>query len=106
MEETFKMTDRISILRDGQYQGTVATAGTNEESVTQRMIGRNLDLSRNASHHEMGDVALEVRGLYCGKLYQDIDFTVRRGEVRRAGGQRDYLANFLNAAASRSWSLA
>lgn len=81
MEEIFKITDRISILRDGQYQGTVTTADTDEEAVTQMMIGRTLDLSRNASHHELGDVALEVRGLSCGALYQDIDFEVRCGEV-------------------------
>ncbi|SEO21149.1 monosaccharide ABC transporter ATP-binding protein, CUT2 family [Pseudorhodobacter antarcticus] len=81
MEEIFKITDRISILRDGQYQGTVVTADTNEEAVTQMMIGRALDLSRNATHHDLGDVALEVRGLSCGKLYQDVSFEVRRGEV-------------------------
>ncbi|MCR9127319.1 MAG: sugar ABC transporter ATP-binding protein [Rhodobacteraceae bacterium] len=81
MEEIFKITDRISILRDGQYQGTVETAGTDEESVTQMMIGRKLDLTRNASHHDLGDVALEVRGLSCGKLYSDVSFEIRRGEV-------------------------
>lgn len=81
MEEIFKITDRISILRDGQYQGTVNTADTDEERVTQMMIGRKLDLSRNESHHELGDVALEVRGLSCGDLYQDVNFQVRRGEV-------------------------
>lgn len=81
MEEIFKITDRISVLRDGQYQGTVNTAESSEESVTQMMIGRSLDLSRNAAHHELGDVALEVRGLSCGKLYRDISFEVRRGEV-------------------------
>mgnify|MGYP000362381693 CR=1 FL=1 len=81
MEEIFKMTDRISILRDGQYQGTVDTAATNEEAVTQMMIGRKLDLSRNASTHDLGEVALEVRGLSCGKLYKDVSFEVRRGEV-------------------------
>jgi ribose transport system ATP-binding protein len=81
MEEIFKITDRISVLRDGQYQGTVNTADSNEESVTQMMIGRTLDLSRNAAHHELGDVALEVRGLSCGKLYSNISFEVRRGEV-------------------------
>ena len=81
MEEIFKITDRISILRDGQYQGTVRTAETTEEAVTQMMIGRKLDLSRNATHHALGDVALEVRGLSCGKLYQDVSFDVRRGEV-------------------------
>ncbi len=81
MEEIFKITDRISVLRDGQYQGAVDTADTDEDSVTQMMIGRKLDLSRNASHHELGDVALEVRGLCCGDLYRDISFEVRRGEV-------------------------
>ncbi len=81
MEEIFKITDRISVLRDGTYRGTVNTAETDEEAVTQLMIGRSLDLSRNASTHELGDVALEVRGLSCGDLYRDVSFEVRRGEV-------------------------
>jgi ribose transport system ATP-binding protein len=81
MEEIFKITDRISVLRDGSYRGTLNTRETNEEEVTQLMIGRALDLSRNASHHELGDVALEVRGLSCGDLFQDVSFEVRRGEV-------------------------
>ena len=81
MEEIFKITDRISVLRDGQYQGTVNTADTDEEGVTQMMIGRKLDLSRNESHHELGNVALEVRDLSCGKLFQNVSFEVRRGEV-------------------------
>lgn len=81
MEEIFRITDRISVLRDGQYQGSVNTEETDEESVTQMMIGRKLDLSRNAMNHEMGDVALEVRGLSCGGLYKDVSFEVRRGEV-------------------------
>ena len=81
MEEIFKITDRITVLRDGQYRGTVETADTDEEAVTQMMIGRALDLSRNAAHHELGDVALEVRGLGCGDMYRDVSFEVRRGEV-------------------------
>ncbi|TDK41183.1 sugar ABC transporter ATP-binding protein [Antarcticimicrobium luteum] len=81
MEEIFRITDRISVLRDGTYRGTLNTRETDEEAITQLMIGRKLDLSRNASHHELGDVALEVRGLSCGRLYQDVSFEVRRGEV-------------------------
>lgn len=81
MEEIFKITDRVTVLRDGQYQGTVDTADSTEESVTQMMIGRILDLSRNASHHDLGEVALEVRGLSCGELYHDVSFEVRRGET-------------------------
>ena len=81
MEEIFKITDRISVLRDGSYRGTLETKKTNEDEVTQLMIGRALDLSRNKSHHALGDVALEVRGLSCGNLFKDVSFEVRRGEV-------------------------
>ncbi len=81
MEEIFRITDRISVLRDGQYRGTVETAATDEEAITQLMIGRKLDLSRAAVTHEIGEVALEVRGLSCGALYRDVSFQVRRGEV-------------------------
>ncbi|OWU67934.1 ribose ABC transporter ATP-binding protein [Roseovarius sp. 22II1-1F6A] len=81
MEEIFKITDRVTILRDGQYQGTVNTADTTEEAVTQMMIGRKLDLSRNETTHDLGEVALEVRNLSCGALYRNVSFQVRRGEV-------------------------
>ncbi|WP_322895487.1 MULTISPECIES: sugar ABC transporter ATP-binding protein [unclassified Yoonia] len=81
MEEIFKITDRISVLRDGQYRGTLNTSETDEDKVTQLMIGRSLDLSRNASHHTMGDTALEVRGLSCGRLFEDVSFALRKGEV-------------------------
>ena len=81
MEEIFKITDRISVLRDGSYRGTLITRDSNEDEVTQLMIGRSLDLSRQAVHHDLGSVALEVRGLTCGNLFRDINFEVRRGEV-------------------------
>jgi ribose transport system ATP-binding protein len=81
MEEIFRITDRISVLRDGEYRGTLVTAETDEEEVTQLMIGRSLDLSRNAVHHELGEVALEVRNLSCHGLFEDVSFAVRSGEV-------------------------
>ncbi len=81
MEEIFTISDRISVLRDGGYRGTLVTKDTNEDEVTQLMIGRSLDLSRNVQHGELGDVALEVRGLSCGSLFQDVSFSVRSGEV-------------------------
>lgn len=81
MEEIFKITDRISVLRDGSYRGTLETSQTNEDEVTQLMIGRALDLSRSKIEHTLGDVTLEVRGLSCGNLFKDVNFDVRRGEV-------------------------
>ena len=81
MEEIFKITDRITVLRDGQHRGTLNTADTDEDEITQLMIGRALDLSRNVSLHELGDVALEVKGLGCAGLFNNVSFKVRRGEV-------------------------
>jgi len=81
MEEIFKITDRISVLRDGSYRGTLVTKDTNEDEITQMMIGRSLDLSRNHEHVELGEVALRVEGLSCGHLFEDATFEVREGEV-------------------------
>lgn len=81
MEEIFKISDRISVLRDGQYRGTLFTKDTNEDEVTKLMIGRSLDLTRNVQAPELGEVALEVCGLSCGNLYKDVSFKVHRGEV-------------------------
>ena len=81
MEEIFTISDRISVLRDGGYRGSLVTSETNEDEVTQLMIGRSLDLSRNVQHSEIGDVVLEVRDLSCGSLFEDVSFQVRSGEV-------------------------
>jgi ABC-type sugar transport system ATPase subunit len=81
MEEIFKISDRVSVLRDGNYRGTLNTAETNEDEVTQLMIGRSLDMSANIVPAKLGDVALEVRNLSCGNLFKNVSFEVRSGEV-------------------------
>ncbi|TNE89014.1 MAG: sugar ABC transporter ATP-binding protein, partial [Rhodobacteraceae bacterium] len=64
------------------YRGTLVAGDTTEDEVIQLMIGRSLDLSRR-QHAEVktGDVALKVEGLSCGKLFQDVSFELREGEV-------------------------
>ena len=81
MEEIFKITDRISVLRDGAYRGTLETAKTDEDEITRMMIGRSLDLTRTHAPVDLGPVALKVEGLSCGDLFQDASFEVREGEV-------------------------
>ncbi|OOY21075.1 ribose ABC transporter ATP-binding protein [Thioclava sp. DLFJ5-1] len=82
MDEIFTLADRISVLRDGGYRGTLVAGDTTEDEVIQLMIGRSLDLSRR-QHSEVktGEVALKVEGLSCGKLFQDVSFELREGEV-------------------------
>jgi ribose transport system ATP-binding protein len=81
MEEIFRITDRITVLRDGAYRGTLVTADTDEDAVTRMMIGRSLDLGRNTAPVTTGAVALRVEGLSCGDLFRDATFEVREGEV-------------------------
>ncbi|MFN4160199.1 MAG: sugar ABC transporter ATP-binding protein [Gemmobacter sp.] len=81
MDEIFTLSDRITVLRDGQYRGTLTTAETNEEEVTRLMIGRSLDLSRIIGTGEPGEVVLRVEGLSCEPLFHDISFEIRAGEV-------------------------
>ena len=81
MDEIFTISDKISVLRDGEYRGSLVTADTNEDEVTQLMIGRSLDLTAAIEHAPTGKVALEVRDLACGSLFHDVNFKVRTGEV-------------------------
>jgi ribose transport system ATP-binding protein len=81
MDEIFAISDKISVLRDGTYRGSLVTASTNEDEVTQLMIGRSLDLSHKIVPGKLGNVALEVRGLTCGTLFHDVSFKVQSGEV-------------------------
>ncbi len=81
MDEIFTLSDRITVLRDGTYRGTLTTAETNEDEVTRLMIGRSLDLSRNEAAPNFGDTMLDVRNLTCTGLFEDVSFTVRAGEI-------------------------
>lgn len=81
MDEIFELSDRISVLRDGVYQETFITAQTNEDEVTKRMIGRDLDSDIEHQLPELGSKALEVMGLGIEGLYSDISFDVHVGEV-------------------------
>ncbi|WP_306119407.1 MULTISPECIES: sugar ABC transporter ATP-binding protein [unclassified Roseitalea] len=81
MEEIFTISNRISVLRDGTHRGTLETAETDEDEVTRLMIGRSLSYERNREAPDVGDVALAVEGLSCGRLFDDIGFELRAGEV-------------------------
>lgn len=82
LEEIFRISDRITVLRDGKLVGVRETPGTGHDELVTMMVGRKLeDIYGEAGGAEPGDVALEVRGLnQAGKLH-DIDFCVREGEI-------------------------
>lgn len=81
MDEIFEISDRISVLRDGQYRGTANTAETDEDAVTRLMIGRSLEKLHYSERDVAGEVVLEVRGLTVDGLFENIDLEVRRREI-------------------------
>jgi ribose transport system ATP-binding protein len=121
MEEVFRLSDRITVLRDGENIATLKTRETDLDAVVKLMVGRELKQIYPARRDCISDeVMLDVRNL-SGKGVHDISFQIRKGEVlgfagligagrtetaellfgaaRRTGGRV-----FLNGRESRPWS--
>ncbi len=81
MDEIFDITDRITVLRDGQVQGTRITRDTNLNQITRMMIGRALDTFFVKAKEQFGNEVLRVEGLTKRGLLKDVSFSVREGEV-------------------------
>lgn len=80
LDEVFQVTDRITILRDGQYVTTINTADTNRQELVSLMVGRKLTESYPSRSHALGEVVLEAKNL-TGNSVENISFKLHRGEV-------------------------
>jgi ABC-type sugar transport system ATPase subunit len=85
LDEVFRISDRISVLRDGNYIVTLDTAKTNREELIQYMVGRSLNETFPERQSKPGETVLEVRG-FTGNGVKDISFSVRSGEILGIGG--------------------
>ena len=82
LDELFRITDRILVIRDGISVGNVETKHAVREELVNMMVGRELTSYYTRNVHRVGDVALEVKGL-CNEEQgiHDLNFHVRYGEV-------------------------
>ena len=80
LDEVFELTDRISILRDGEYITTLNTKDTNRAELIRHMVGREMSATFPARNAKIGDVALELKHL-SGNGVRDISFKAHKGEV-------------------------
>jgi ABC-type sugar transport system ATPase subunit len=85
LEEVFRVSDRISVLRDGNHIVTLDTAKTNREELIQYMVGRSLNETFPERKSKPGDTTMEIRG-FTGNGVKDISFSVRSGEILGIGG--------------------
>jgi ribose transport system ATP-binding protein len=81
LDEIFRITDRITILRDSEKQGTLITSEATHHQIVTMMIGRELNEFYPKEAVPIGDVLLDVKDLSQGKLVHDITFDVRQGEI-------------------------
>lgn len=101
LEETFAITDRITVLKNGEYVTTVPTAGTSTDQLVKFMVGREItDIFPPKPPIDAllaEPVVLSVRNLSSGHRFQHVDFDLHRGEILGLGGlqgqgQRELLA--------------
>ena len=86
LNEVMEISDRVSILRKGEYMGTVNTCDTNEQHLTELMVGRKMDLNIDRPIVESTKPLLEIRDLTVksdeGSLaIKDVNLYIRGGEI-------------------------
>ncbi len=81
MSELFEITDRITVLRDGECIGTVQTSECSEGRLIDMMVGRSIDDIYPKVAVDQGDVVLRVEHLNAGPMVRDVSFEVHRGEI-------------------------
>lgn len=86
MEEVLRISDRITVMRDGRYIDTLYTKETSNAEIVRLMIGRELTEQFPDRYENIGDVRFEVKGLSDDHLLKDISFDVRSGEILGVSG--------------------
>src|SRR5580698_2853731 len=82
MDELKQISDRVTVLRDGEYVATVTAGDTTVEAIIGMMVGRTLvDIAPSLGTTDTGEVALEVKHLNAGPLVRDVSFVLRKGEI-------------------------
>ncbi|HET9757315.1 MAG TPA: sugar ABC transporter ATP-binding protein [Candidatus Limnocylindrales bacterium] len=82
LNEVFRITDRVTVMKDGRVVATERTADMTPDRLVRLMVGRDLGQIYGEGHGEAaGDVALEVRGLARVGVFDDVSFVARAGEI-------------------------
>ena len=81
MDEVFKISDDITIFRDGRWVATHPASELTREKLIELMVGRELTDMFPKLEAEIGDVVMSVRNLNRGKLVRDVSFDLRKGEI-------------------------
>ena len=101
LHEVLSLSDKVAVLRKGEYVGTVNTAETNESELTEMMVGKKISLNIERSEPQNVTPRLEVHHIDCTNregvlVLDDVSFTANAGEILgiagiAGSGQRELL---------------
>jgi ribose transport system ATP-binding protein len=82
LEELKKISDRVTVMRDGRYIDTVRTQESTVDQIIGMMVGRTIfEATPEIPEMPSQEVVLEVKNLTRGKLIKDVNFNLKRGEI-------------------------
>ena len=87
LNEIMEVSDRVTVLRKGKYVGTVETAGTTKEELSEMMVGRPVQLVVEKEDAKPTDVILKIEGLsvpskiHKNDAVKNVSLEVRKGEI-------------------------
>ena len=89
--EVLELSDRVSVLRKGQYVGTVNTSDATELSLTEMMVGEKVTLDIERPQPENVKPRLVIKNVSCSdkngiKVLRDINLTINSGEILGIAG--------------------
>ncbi|SFL48470.1 sugar ABC transporter ATP-binding protein [Salibacterium qingdaonense] len=81
LKELFRVSDRLTVLRDGQYVGTYGVNEINEQELIKLMVGREVVYERNTEKADIGEKMFEVNNFSKEGNFKDINFSLHKGEI-------------------------
>jgi len=81
LEEIMEITDRVTVFRDGRKIASMQTSQTDMSTIVHHMIGRTIENYYNKVQAKFGDIVLEAKGLTRAGYFEDVNFSIRSGEV-------------------------
>ncbi len=85
LDEIFSLSDKVSVLRDGEYITTLITAETNRAELIKYMVGREMTQTFPPRHAEIGEMVFELENL-TGNGVKNISFKAHKGEILGLSG--------------------
>jgi ribose transport system ATP-binding protein len=82
LEELKEISDRVTVLRDGQFVGTVQTRDAGIDEIIKMMVGRVIyESSPEVPDQRSDEIVLDVKNLNRGREIRDVSFNLKKGEI-------------------------